>query len=481
MTLASLPGGEAATLAVWGGIALVLWLALLASLAAATRTRTPAPTSAGLELGGPESPAVANFLTNSCRVTRAALPATLIDLAARKVISIERVAPDRYVVRLVTLPPRDLSAYEGLVYDHIRAVAVDREVPCEALTTGPDEQSKAWWEAFEKQAVSEARVEGLARSRWAGGVLALIGIAALPPAGLLTAATAIAINSTKHTTASSPRNGGDVAFFLLVVMWLVLMAVVYSLRAERETPAGQAAASRWLGLQEYLHHDPAFADQPPTAVAVWDRFLAYGAALGVAAGAVRPVALGNESTNEAWSSYGGRWRVVRIHYPRWIPPAWGQAPGAAAFKALILLAVAIMGGAGVGRTIGKALSSFANQLSANGLDVLVVVGLIVFGIMGAVLLGAVARALLVLGFALSDLFGRRQVEGRVLRVRGTYLAIDDGTGPEIRAWLVSGGTNGVTQGSLVRATISPHLGHVYKLEKLPEPANQSSSACDPTR
>jgi Predicted membrane protein (DUF2207) len=473
VTLASLPGGSAATLAITGGIAVSLWLALLAILAAASRTRQPTPAPAAMELGGPESPAVANFLANSCKVSRAALPATLLDLAARKVISLERVAPEQYIVRLGAAPPTQLTPYERRVYDHVRSVAVDGEVPCEALTTGPDEQSKAWWEGFEKQVVAEARDRGLARSRWAPGVLALLGVAALAPAGLLTAAAAVAVNNSNvaHGTASSQRHGGAAALLVPLLVWLVLMAIAYSLRAERETTAGEAAAARWLGLQEYLQRDPAFAEQPPTAVAIWDRFLAYGAALGVAAGAVRPVALGSESAHEAWSSYGGRWRVVRIRYPRWIPPAWGQAPAGAAAKALVLLVVAVLAGGGIGRTLVHALSSVAGDLSANGLGAIEVVGLFVFGFMALVIAGAMARAVLVLGFAISDLFGRRDVEGRVLRVRkgqGTYLAVDDGTRSQIRAWLVDSGTNGASQGALVRATISPHLAHVYKLEEVAE-------------
>src|SRR5205807_2179091 len=70
-------------------------------------------------------------------------------------------------------------------------------------------------------------------------------------------------------------------------------------------------------------------------------YLAYGAAMGVAAGAVRALPLGSESEREAWSAYGGRWHVVRVRYPARFPPGWGRHPVAATARALATLAVAV--------------------------------------------------------------------------------------------------------------------------------------------
>ena len=39
--------------------------------------------------------------------------------------------------------------------------------------------------------------------------------------------------------------------------------------------------------------------------------------------------MGVESDTRAWSAYGGRWRPVRITYPRLWPIAWGAEPLAA--------------------------------------------------------------------------------------------------------------------------------------------------------
>jgi hypothetical protein len=49
-----------------------------------------------------------------------------------------------------------------------------------------------------------------------------------------------------------------------------------------------------------------------------------------------------ESDTNAWSVYGGRWRSVRISYPRYWPPGWGVEP---------LLALAV----GIAVAVGSAL------------------------------------------------------------------------------------------------------------------------------
>src|SRR3954471_13496834 len=141
----------AARFGVAGAIAVAAWLVLLGLLAVATRARTPDPGPEVLDLPGEEPPAVVAMLADDWKVGREAVPATLIDLAARKVLAIEEVGPDRYVVRLrpASATPAGLTSYEDQVLDHVRRLAApDGTVPCEALTTGPDEESKGWWKRF---------------------------------------------------------------------------------------------------------------------------------------------------------------------------------------------------------------------------------------------------------------------------------------------------------------------------------------------
>lgn len=68
------------------------WLVAAAALLVSRMPPQPPVGPRTLELG-PEPPAVANFLTHGWRVTDDAVPATLIDLAARDVVDIEQRGP----------------------------------------------------------------------------------------------------------------------------------------------------------------------------------------------------------------------------------------------------------------------------------------------------------------------------------------------------------------------------------------------------
>jgi hypothetical protein len=231
---------DAATLGIAAGIALGVWLVALAVLAVATRAREPDPAPATMDLGGDESPAVVNLITNDWAVGKAAVPATLIDLAARKVVAFERVGPERFAVRIPNRPPADLTPYEVQVYDHVRGLASDGVVPCEALTTGPENESKQWWKRFRSAVSSDARDRGLSRPRWAQGHLVFLGALAVVPSGLAAAAFA----ALPSTSSSKDDNSVFGYIFVAVVVWAVLMAVPRHLRAERDTPAGLTVAGR---------------------------------------------------------------------------------------------------------------------------------------------------------------------------------------------------------------------------------------------
>lgn len=131
------------------------------------------------------------------------------------------------------------------------------------------------------------------------------------------------------------------ALALSVVTAGALTVASEALNGQRDTPAGREVASRWLGLRTLLAEDPLFAEYPPAGVADWDRLLAYGAAMGVAHGAVRALPLGAESDHEAWSPVGGHWRVVKIRYPRFFPPGHGRHPALVAAVGLVQVALAV--------------------------------------------------------------------------------------------------------------------------------------------
>jgi hypothetical protein len=450
------------------GGSLVVWIAFVAAATFVTRAAQPEPLPAALELGGDEPPAIVNFLTNGWRSRGEAVPATLVDLAARKVVSFEQTEPDRFQVRLRpdAMQRSDVTAYERQVLEAVDQLASDGVVPCEALTTGTEQQSNKWYKRFATSVVKDARRRGLSRPRWGRPITITVTALALSTAAL---AGSAAVAATAENSKDDVPIGAVAGIGFVVVS--VLMGAFRSLQAERDTPRGMAAAARWLGLRENLAADGTFPDLPPTAVAVWDRYLAYGVAFGLAASTAHTLHLGAESDHEAWSSVTGTWRLVRVEYPRRIPPGWGRPPWRTVATGLLQLAIA----AGlVWLAVIVAADADTQTLELRDENQWIALGVTV-GLMtlGVALVVGVLRALVMVVLGLSDLGRGRILEGRVLRVRATKgpndttiirWALDDGTRDEIRAW--AGGPMVPRQGGQVRAVVSPRLGYVRAIDPL---------------
>jgi hypothetical protein len=191
---------------------------------------------------------------------------------------------------------------------------------------------------------------------------------------------------------------------------------------------------------------PLFATHSPLEVELWDRLLAYGAALGVASGASRPLPMGVESDTETWTAHGGRWRRVRVSCPRYWPPGWGADPIVA-----LLVGLALFVGFGL-----LLYTSGPEFLDAG------VFGAIPFGIACVGLVVGVAIVVMAAG----DWRTALEVTGPILRLRTFgdddksryYVAVDDGTSDAIRAWKVSRARyEGLEQGDLITARLTRNL------------------------
>jgi Predicted membrane protein (DUF2207) C-terminal domain len=267
--------------------AVVLWVLLLLGVAFATRARGVDPGPATMELGE-EPPAVVDLLTNEWRVTADAVPATLLDLAARDYLDLEQYGPGGTVCRVRRTSGEGLEACERMVLDHVAGLAVDGVGPPEALTTGPQDQSSRWWRGFQRAVVGDARERGLARDRWSGSAKAFLRAAALVPAGL------------GVLYAAGGLDFGTIGAGL--VIWVVLTSAIKLFGDQRDTPAGAEAAARRLGVRDHLGRNEVFPTLPPASVAIWDRYVGYGAALGVATAAVHALPMGAEDDHRAWSA-----------------------------------------------------------------------------------------------------------------------------------------------------------------------------------
>jgi len=327
----------------WLGVAAAaaVWALVLGVAAFCTRSRQVTPGPATLDLGGTEPAAVVNLITGDWSLGHEAVPATLLDLAARKVVAIDQVG-EQALVRLRPDSTRaqeeaaGIEPYERMVLDHVVHHAVHGVVPAEALTTGPEDEARGWWRKFRRSVERDARHRGLSRQRWSRPVHTVLLMASVAVA-VLVAIAATTLPDDPDDTDDDPV-GAALALGGVAAGALILM--VEAANGERDTPAGRKAAGRWLGLRTILADDPLFSEYPPAGVAVWDRLLAFGAAMGVAHGAVRALPLGAESDKEAWSSMGGHWRVVRIRYPRFVPPGYGRRPGLVVLSGLVQVVLA---------------------------------------------------------------------------------------------------------------------------------------------
>jgi hypothetical protein len=386
---------------------------------------------------GPEPPAVANFLVNDFRVTDEAIAATVIDLAARNVVDVEQRGPGVFYVRLRSTQDEPLTAYESRVLDHLRSKASDEVVPAEALTTGPGEESKRWRRAFGSEVVEDAKARGLSRDALDGRVFTALTVAALVPALLVWPLWDF-----------EPAAG-------VMIAAVALLGWIRTRHPQRETPEGMDAASRWLGVKAELRENPVFETHSPLTVELWDRLLAYGAALGVASGASGPLPMGAESDTRAWSAYGGQWRPVEVRYRR----RWLFGSG----RTLLGVLARGVGMSLVGGFFLYLLGPSVNDGVSTGGDALIA---------GAILL--IPSVLLLAGIAyvalgLSDLGSTREVTGPILRLRRYgdddspryFVAVDDGISDRIRAWEVSPALyTGLEQGELVTVSLTRKLGCV---------------------
>lgn len=429
----------------------LLWLGALGAVRWIRRPRSPEAAAATSELG-PEPPAVAGLLTNDFEVRREALPATLLDLAARRFVDVEDIGPEIQLRLRGGEGGSTLLPYERRVLDLVRSRAVGGVVPAPALTSGPPEHAREWWRSFRNEVIDDAQARGLSRDLWDRRVLWLTSAGALVPAAFALLGT---------------RNWGAPAASLVAAFTVI--TPIRQHRQQRDTARGLAAASGWLGVRRHLR-DGAFPDLPPAAVTIWERYLAYAAAFGVARNAVRAIPMGAEDHRRAWSTFGGRWREVRVRYPFIWPPAWGWIP----WVALGASVVGIAAGAGLIR-VGAAIGwpTPTPDIPRGFITFLRGLTVAVWTAGSLIALWSVVT----LARSLGDLGRVRRATGQVVRLRTFgrssrgpgrhYLALDDGTTDVIRAWRVPDDlwrSAPISQYRTATVTVGSFLGRVRSIE-----------------
>ena len=426
---------------------------------------------------GPEPPALANLLVNRCKVTTAAAAATLLDLAARHWLLLFQAGPGEYVVRVE--PPRDepLAPYERQVLDLVREKAVGGSAPMAAIELDADAAGR-WRSDFADKVLDDAKQRGLVRRRWNRTDARDLGVLAAVALFLIAAGLYVA----KVESASPSKDNGfarDDWFLVAGGLWLALMAGLAALRSVRYTPAGEAAAARWLGFKQFLRAQEGFGDATPAAVAIWNRLLAYGAGVGAARGALDGIPLEVEDPDVAWSRADGQWRQVRVEYPQRF--GYGERP-------LVVLGGGVLrlllwGGIGfvVLPVVADLLWSVANDAldGSSASDPGAWLGIafaVVFGGLGASVLVRITDGLVRTYRGLMDLQATTELTGVVVKHHRTgdrdsgirhWFAVDPGGVEEVQACWVADGTL-PRRGSTVTVVVTPRLHHVVSVTPAPD-------------
>jgi hypothetical protein len=434
----------------------------------ATRPARPSAGPATQDLGD-EPPAVVNLLTNRWRLDEDAAESTLLDLAAKRLIELRQPANDpmhtTIHIRQDEQPP-SLQPYEHRVLSRIQGLAVNGVIPVTALTFRNQHHAKSWNKRLHREVVADARARGLSRRRFGPQIVAaLTAVAAVSAAGIFLAMLRYVLRN--------PSEDNDIggAFVAGVIAFAVLAGIVASQRGERDTPAGRTAAARWLGVRAWLRGHEEFADLPPAAVAVWDRYLPYGAAMGVTHTASAVLDLGMGDRTLVWSSYGDRWRRVRVRYPK-LWSRYGQTAPALVWPAVISL---VAGGLLVRyRDLPTELDPASDPTVTGYFETATRVALV----LGILLL---ARGGYRAVRALVDLATTRTITGQVLwldvwrtRSQGEnrpripwlhYLAVDDGRSDRTTAWALPHATMGprCRDGDTVTIRVRPWSRRVVAL------------------
>jgi hypothetical protein len=422
-------------------------------------------------------PAVVNLLANRWRLDEDAAEATLLDLAARGHLEIRQPGDDP---AHSTLHPREAPAageallpFEWRVLDRVRRAAVGGVVPLPALTFRDPKEAAGWRRRFVSEVVAHARQLNLSRRRLGKGHVTLLTVAALVPSLAIALAIALSIVNSDDPDAAS---GWSAMIWATLILMCAFGGLAGRYPGERDTPDGRLAAARWLGVRRWLEGHDRFADLPPAAVVVWDRYLAYGAALGATHVASAAMDLGMGSRRLVWSSYGGHWHRVRVRYPA------GRFRYGQRVADIVRRAVpAVLAGAGLLAAATWIARRPDRRMPDWGLDLVAPLWLV--GAAAALGIVLVLAGTYAIARATVDYANPRQIEGEVLWVsvwRKTsggedrpavpwlhHLAVDDGVADPARAWgLPSEWSGRARPGDVVRIRVHPWTRRVVALDAL---------------
>ena len=299
-------------LVVFAAVSVAVYLVAVVALARLTRPKLPTAAPPTPDLGT-EPPAVVNLLVNAGRPTDDAARATLLDLAARRILEVYQPVDDplRPSIRVRQASPVGLRPYERRVFDRLRDATPDNHfVPLATVANAYAREGWLWWGSFRREVRRDARTSGFTDSWFSWGTAVLL----LAAAFVAMAVASLVFIPMDHGSGSSLATLPFTAVCSVVLLALVLY-LFHVHDFDGYTPLGRATTAHWLGVTAWLRAHEDYGATPAAGVAVWDRYLSYGVALGANPVAAAAVDLRTGRTERAWSRHGGRLRPVTVVHP----------------------------------------------------------------------------------------------------------------------------------------------------------------------
>jgi len=214
--------------------AAVGWLLAFSLCAVATRiprrwagATAPWPGPAG------ERPALVNLVATRGRLSGAAYPATVLDLAAKGHLMITRRAPGQLWCDVPAAAPADtgLAQSERLALTDARRLADRGGAPFEAVAESCASDVRGKWDPFEQAVRAEGRQAGLTRPRLPVAVQAPLYVGA----GVVSLLVFPAVDAVPHTS-------GVVAPLVAAFFAFVIPVTVVGSLSQQDRPTGHGAA-----------------------------------------------------------------------------------------------------------------------------------------------------------------------------------------------------------------------------------------------
>lgn len=465
-------------------VAVAMGFVLHAWAAWSTRPKRPnrGPTARPAPLpGGSEPAAVVGQLTDGFHVPVAAVPATVLDLAARGWVRLAHADGELMVVTKGSAAAAGdvLRPHEQLVLNHLSARAFNDVTSGATLAVSQRRLGRGWFHRFNAAVAAATQEAGLATRRYTA-----VQIGPSAAAALLAA----------YALWRSARGGVEEAVvdsWPPRALWLATLAALAALvwytvarvRGSALTPTnlGLERAGAWLGYRARL------AERIPANASVvgapaQQEALARAVVMGLSRQVFAELPVVREDPRRAWSEAGDVPHTLRVRYP--LRPGYGQHPvkvlvGGLVGLALMLWLRRFLGDVADGESLADLIDKAPGDPGvfegiARWLSIACVVPIV--GALWCVLAGTV------------DTLVVRQRTGMVVRTRqpfevyprhlvwvvrpfgdrtgyATYLAVDDGRREWVDAWLANE-RSAAPQGSQAQVRATPLLGYVRGSEPI---------------